>query len=94
MKIFDNITEVVRDDLSVTIKRESSVSMAAACFSMYAYNELRKQPENVNEFRFIFTSPAFVKEKENKQKREFYIPASPVSIAFTVQNLRLSCATK
>lgn len=74
MKIFDNITEVVRDDLAVTIKKGSRVSMAAACFSMYAYNELRKQLESVDEFRFIFTSPTFVKEKANKQKREFYIP--------------------
>jgi SNF2 family DNA or RNA helicase len=50
------------------------VSIAAACFSMYAYQELRKQLESVEEFRFIFTSPTFVKEKAEKQKREFYIP--------------------
>ena len=41
---------------------------------MYAYQELRKQLESVEEFRFIFTSPTFVKEKAEKQKREFYIP--------------------
>lgn len=74
MKILDNITNTVRDDLRVEIKRGSKISVAVACFSMYAYQELKKQLESVEEFRFIFTSPTFVKEKAEKQKREFYIP--------------------
>ena len=74
MKILDNINNTVRDDLRVEIKRGSKVSIAAACFSMYAYQELKKQLEPVEDFRFIFTSPTFVKEKAEKQKREFYIP--------------------
>ena len=74
MKILDNITSTVRDDLRVEIKKGSKVSIAAACFSMYAYKELKRQLESVDEFRFIFTSPTFVKEKAEKQKREFYIP--------------------
>ncbi len=74
MKFFDNVTNIVRDDMTETITRDSRVSVAAACFSMYAYNELRKQLEGIDEFRFIFTSPTFVTEKESKQKREFYIP--------------------
>ena len=74
MKILDNITNTVRDDLRVEIKRGSKISVAAVCFSMYAYQELKKQLESVEEFRFIFTSPTFVKEKAEKQKREFYIP--------------------
>lgn len=41
---------------------------------MYAYKELKKQLETIDEFEFIFTSPTFVKEKAEKQKREFYIP--------------------
>lgn len=74
MKIFDNVTDIVRDDLRQTVKRGSKVSIAAACFSMYAYKELKAQLEQVDEFRFIFTSPTFIKEKAEKQKREFYIP--------------------
>ena len=30
--------------------------------------------KNIDEFRFIFTSPTFIKEKDKKEKREFYIP--------------------
>ena len=74
MKIFDNVTEIVRDDMAQTIKRGSKVSIASACFSMYAYNELKKQLEGIDAFRFIFTSPTFITEKQSKQKREFYIP--------------------
>ena len=74
MKIFDNITDIVRDDLKEKIQRGSKVSIAAACFSMYAYKELKGQLEQIEEFRFIFTSPTFVQERAEKQRREFYIP--------------------
>ncbi len=74
VKVFDNVTEIVRDDMVYTISKGSKVSIAAACFSMYAYKELKKQLESVDEFRFIFTSPTFTTEKAAKQKREFYIP--------------------
>ena len=74
MKIIDNVNEIVRDDLAKSIKKGSKVSVAAACFSMYAYQELRDQLEKVDQFRFIFTSPTFIREQEEKQRREFYIP--------------------
>lgn len=74
VKVFDNITEIVRDDMISTIRKDSKISIAASCFSMYAYKELKKQLEAVDECRFIFTSPTFVAEKTEKQKREFYIP--------------------
>ena len=74
MEFLDNVTRCLRDDLAQTIHRGSRISIAAACFSMYAYKELKSQLEKVDEFRFIFTSPTFIKEKAEKQKREFYIP--------------------
>ena len=72
--IFDNITSMVIDDLKATLRRGSKVSMAAASFSIYAFEALQKELEQVEELRFIFTSPTFNKEREKKQKREFYIP--------------------
>lgn len=74
MEVFDNITKIVRDDLTETIKPHGRVSIAAACFSIYAYQELKKQLSSIDECRFIFTSPTFVTEKTAKEKREFYIP--------------------
>lgn len=74
VKVFDNITELVRDDMKKSIKKGSKVSIAAACFSMYAYQQLKDELDKIDEFRFIFTSPTFIKERAEKQKREFYIP--------------------
>lgn len=74
VKVFDNINDIVRDDMISTINKGSKISIAAACFSIYAYEELKKQLESIDECRFIFTAPTFVKEKTEKQKREFYIP--------------------
>ena len=74
MQIIDNINKTVKEDLQESIHRGSKMSVAAACFSMYAYQELKKQLEQVDEFSFIFTSPTFVKERAEKEKREFYIP--------------------
>lgn len=74
MEVFNNTTKVVRDDLAKTIKKGSRVSVAAACFSIYAFQELKKQLESCEELRFIFTSPTFTAEKTPKEKREFYIP--------------------
>lgn len=74
MQIIDNINKTVKEDLQESIRRGSKMYVAAACFSMYAYQELKKQLEQVDEFSFIFTSPTFVKERAEKEKREFYIP--------------------
>lgn len=74
MEIFNNTTKVVKDDLVQTIKSGSKVSIAAACFSIYAYQELKEQLESCEELRFIFTSPTFIAEKTQKERREFYIP--------------------
>lgn len=74
MKVINNVTDTVRDDLAETLTKGSRLSVAAACFSIYAYQELRKQLDAVEEVRFIFTSPTFVAEKTPKSQREFYIP--------------------
>lgn len=73
MQILDNVRNTVKDDLQVTIKKGSKISVAAACFSIYAFKELKKQLEAVDELRFIFTSPTFLKEKAPMASREFYI---------------------
>ena len=73
-EMLDNVTKTVKDDLTVTIKKGDKLSIAAACFSIYAYQALKKQLEGIDDLRFIFTSPTFLQEKAPKTKREFYIP--------------------
>lgn len=74
MKVIDNIESLLKDDLSQDIKRDSKVAIAASYFSIYAYQELKEQLEQIDELKFIFTSPSFTTEKARKEKREFYIP--------------------
>ena len=73
METFNNTTKVVKDDLVKKIKSGSKVYAASACFSIYAYQALKDELENCDEFRFIFTSPTFIAEKTEKERREFYI---------------------
>ncbi len=55
--------------------RKARLSIAAASFSIYAYEALKEELEQIEELRFIFTSPTFVADPTaNKEKREFYIP--------------------
>lgn len=74
MELIDNINNTLKKDLSNELHKGSKLSIAAACFSIYAFQELKKELNEIEELRFIFTSPAFLKEKFKKKKREFYIP--------------------
>ena len=74
MEIIDNISKTLKDDLKTELKPGSKLSVAAACFSIYAFQELKNELKGIDEMRFIFTSPTFTTEKTKKEKREFYIP--------------------
>lgn len=74
MELIDNKTKTLLDDLSLEIKKGNKLSIAAACFSIYAFQALKEQLTNVDELRFIFTAPTFSTEKTQKVSREFYIP--------------------
>lgn len=74
MELIDNKNKLLYEDLSNEIKKGSKLSIAASCFSIYAFQELKKELKGIEELRFIFTSPTFLKEKSIKEKREFYIP--------------------
>lgn len=74
MEIIDNKNKTLRDDLANELKKGSKLSIAAACFSIYAFQELKKELKDISELRFIFTSPTFIAEKAKKEQREFYIP--------------------
>ena len=58
MQIIDNINHIVKNDLQDSIQPGSKLSIAAACFSIYAYQELKKQLEKQ------------ISALENKMRRE------------------------
>lgn len=74
MELINNINKTLRDDLLNQMKSGSKLSIAASCFSIYAFQELKEVLKDIKELRFIFTSPTFTTEKASKQQREFYIP--------------------
>lgn len=75
MKFINNVNETLRDDMAAEMQKGSKLSIAAAYFSIYAFEALRKELSNIDELRFIFTDPTFSqKENSKKEKREFYIP--------------------
>lgn len=74
MELINNVNKTLKDDLNTEIKKGSKLSIAAACFSIYAFAKLKSELKNIDELKFIFTSPTFIQEKSKKEKREFYIP--------------------
>lgn len=75
MKLINNVNETLRDDMAEELHKGSKLSIAAAYFSIYAFEALRKELSDIAELRFIFTDPTFIKkESSKKEKREFYIP--------------------
>ncbi len=80
MKIIDNISSLLGDDLKGTIVPGTKLKIAASCFSIYAYEALKSELSKVDSLEFIFTAPTFVPnqvtDKLRKEKREFFIPKS------------------
>lgn len=78
MKLLDNINELLGDDLRRSITPGSKLKIAASCFSIYAFAELKEQLESIESLEFIFTSPTFVPDEVTdsgrKVRREFHIP--------------------
>ncbi len=74
----DNRTKLLGDDIKEELTEGAKLRIAASCFSMYAFNELKEELSKIKELEFIFTSPTFTKENFSdnikKEKREFYIP--------------------
>lgn len=53
-KKIDNVNLRVRDDLEDTITKKSKLRIAVACFSIYAYEELKKSLSGCSRFFFTF----------------------------------------
>jgi superfamily II DNA or RNA helicase len=77
LKNFNNKTEKVGDELKKDLKVGSKVNVAAAIFSIYGYESLKAELNDIDELRFIFTDPTFVEmDKLNREQRLFEINAN------------------
>ena len=78
METIDNVSELLGDNLKQSLEPGSKLRIAASCFSMFAYQALKEEFEQIEELEFIFTSPTFshgeATDKIRKEQREFFIP--------------------
>ena len=61
-KILDNKFNFVYQELQQNIKKGSKLSVISALFSMYAYDKLKKDLNKIDNMRFIYTKPSFLKD--------------------------------
>jgi len=71
-KILDNKFNFVYQELQENIKKGSKLSVISALFSMYAYDNLKKDLNKIDNMRFIYTKPSFLKDN-TKESRQYYI---------------------
>lgn len=78
MKIIDNASSLLGNELKASLVRGSRLKIAASCFSIYAYEALKAELAKVDAVQFIFTTPTFVPsevtDRVRKERREFFIP--------------------
>lgn len=70
----DNRTIKLGEELKKELKTGCKVKMAAATFSMFAYQSLKEELEQIEELKFIFISPTFTTDELAKEYREYAIP--------------------
>ena len=70
----DNRSIRLGDELKKEIKPGSKVKVAAATFSMFAFQQLKEELETIDELKFIFTNPTFVTDETRVGYREYTIP--------------------
>jgi hypothetical protein len=98
MEIIDNINHLLGDNLKQTIKPGSKLKIAASCFSIYAFEALKKELENIASLEFIFTSPTFVPnevtDKIKKERPEFHIPKAERERSFYGSDFEIQLKNK
>ena len=70
--LFDNKLKKVGDDLKKNLSG-ASLYVCATIFSIYGYEVLKKEFNRINDLKFIFTSSAFIEEKQNKKVRKIFV---------------------
>lgn len=79
-RIIDNVNDLLGDDLRAEITPDCKVRIAASTFSIFAFEALRKELEQIGALEFIFTAPSFMATEVGdhlpRERRQFFIPPS------------------
>ena len=73
MELLDNIgPKKLGDALGRALDRNAKMSVIASYFTIFAYGRMRENLQDVEELRFIFSEPTFVKRMaDTKEPKEF-----------------------
>jgi hypothetical protein len=88
----------VADFLDGVIQPGSKLSFVSAYFTIYAYNQLKKQLDSIDRLRFLFGEPAFIKsiDPSKTNSREFKIEDDriviPIESRITQKSIAKDCA--
>ena len=97
MKIIDNVSATLGEDIKVALGPSAKLKIAASTFSIYAFEALHKELKNVDSLQFILTEPVFATEAITdafkKEQREFHIPNHPQNRESLVPSLISNSAT-
>lgn len=78
MELIDNKATLLGDDLKKELTKGAKIKIVASCFSIYAFEALKKELSSISELQFIFPTPTFVQkgvaDKIKKETREYFIP--------------------
>ncbi|MDR0944635.1 MAG: hypothetical protein LBM66_00500, partial [Bifidobacteriaceae bacterium] len=79
MELIDNVNRLLGDDLKAELKPGSHLRVAAATFSIYAFEALRDALDQVGSLDFLFTARSFQPDPPSasgppRQRRQFFIP--------------------
>lgn len=73
VKMLDNKKYgTVANEIKKNVDEDTKLSVISALFTIYAYKELKKELKKIDEMRFLFTQPFFIKNNP-EVKREYYI---------------------
>jgi ERCC4-related helicase len=84
VRVIDNVNDLLGDDLRAELKPGSKLRIAASTFSIFAFEALREELEQLDELQFVFTQPAFpppsaMGVSAPRERRQFFIPQSHAS---------------
>lgn len=91
MRVLDNKFDRVGDELKEHIESGSRLSIIASSFSIYAYKELKRELNKIDDLRFIFTNPIFKQDGEPSESRSYVLDQhqDANTIAGTTYELKL-----
>lgn len=90
--------DTVGDFLSKSITDNSNISIVSAYFTIYAYNKLKSNLNDINNLRFLFGEPAFIAllDPDKTNTRDFQIVDDtlviPIESQLTQKSVARECA--